>query len=70
MKQLFKSLDEVNYKERILKFCLTPDRADVIIPAAIATVAIMEMAGSEKIHLPLVGLKDGLLQELCASETN
>lgn len=70
MKQLFKSLDEVDYKERILKFCLTPDRADVIIPAAIATVAIMEMAGAENIHLPLVGLKDGLLHELCTSDTN
>ncbi len=64
MKAMDEMLRGVNYRERILKFCLKPDRADVIVPAALVTNRIMALAGSEKIHLPQVGLKDGLLHEL------
>ena len=64
MEAMDKILRQVSYKERILKFCLKSDRADVIIPAALATNRIMALAGSEKIHLPQVGLKDGLIHEL------
>ena len=64
MKKMEKILSQVSYKERILKFCLKADRADVIVPAALITNQIMTMAGSLKIHLPQVGLKDGLLYEL------
>lgn len=64
MKKLYTSLEEVDYKQRIAKFCLKPDRADVIIPAAIATLEILKMAGAQTIDLPQVGLKDGLLYEL------
>jgi exopolyphosphatase/guanosine-5'-triphosphate,3'-diphosphate pyrophosphatase len=70
MKNIYKELKSVTYSERITKFCLKPDRADVIIPAAIATNTIMEMAGAERIYLPQVGLSDGVLYELCSSLTN
>lgn len=64
MKDLYKKLSEVDYNTRIEKFWLKPDRADVIIPAAIATLNIMKLSGSELIHFPQVGLKDGVLYEL------
>ncbi len=64
MKTMDEMLRQVGYRERIVKFCLKSDRADVIVPAAIITNQIMTMAGSGKIHLPQVGLKDGLLYEL------
>ena len=67
MEALYNELKSVDYNERIAKFCLKPDRADVIIPAAIATKTILSMAQSKKIYLPQVGLKDGLLHELCSS---
>ena len=64
MKAMYKILNQVDYKERISKFNLKPDRADVILPAAIITNQIMTQAGAKKIHFPQVGLKDGLLHEL------
>ena len=67
MKKLYESLTSVGYEERIVKFCLKPDRADVIIPAAIVTNEIMKLADADKLHLPQVGLKDGVLQELSTS---
>ena len=64
MQSLQEKLMAVPYKERILKFCLKPDRADVIIPAAIATNEILRLAKCSKIHFPQVGLKDGVLYDL------
>lgn len=70
MVRLFKKLNAVDYDTRIVKFWLKPDRADVIIPAAIATVKFMQMAKCERIYFPQVGLKDGILYELSSSEEN
>ena len=67
IKKLYQKLKGVPYQDRILKFALKPDRADVIIPAAIATIEIMKMARADKIHLPRVGIRDGLLQDLSST---
>lgn len=64
MRKLYESLKSVSYTERLAKFELRPDRADVIIPAAIATNEIMRLGRSEKIYFPEVGLKDGILYDL------
>jgi exopolyphosphatase / guanosine-5'-triphosphate,3'-diphosphate pyrophosphatase len=64
MQSLQTKLLAVPYKERILKFGLKSDRADVIIPAAIATNQIMYQAQCDKIHFPQVGLKDGVLWDM------
>jgi exopolyphosphatase / guanosine-5'-triphosphate,3'-diphosphate pyrophosphatase len=64
MKKIYTALNAVDYNKRILKFKLKPDRADVIIPAAITTIEILKLAKADRIRLPRVGLKDGLLQEL------
>lgn len=70
MLKLGSLLKSVNYQERIEKFELKPDRADVIIPAAIATQEIMKLGRSTKIHFPQVGLKDGILYELSSAITD
>ncbi|MEM7646117.1 MAG: hypothetical protein AAF203_04335 [Pseudomonadota bacterium] len=67
MNEMSHILHSVSYKDRILKFCLKPDRADVIIPAIVATNKMMTMGGCKDILFPQVGLKDGVLQELAAS---
>lgn len=64
MKKLYQLLSEVDYRQRIVKFALKPDRADVIIPAAIATLKFLELGKCEEIVFPQVGIKDGVLQEL------
>jgi exopolyphosphatase/guanosine-5'-triphosphate,3'-diphosphate pyrophosphatase len=51
-------------EERINKLQLNPDRADVIVPAGDIYTSAMKWAGATVIHVPDVGLKDGMLQLL------
>jgi exopolyphosphatase/guanosine-5'-triphosphate,3'-diphosphate pyrophosphatase len=50
--------------ERINKLQLNPDRADVIVPAGHIYTSAMKWAGAKIMHVPDVGLKDGMLQLL------
>ncbi|QRR03685.1 Ppx/GppA phosphatase family protein [Dyadobacter sandarakinus] len=50
--------------DRINKLQLNPDRADVIVPAGDIYTSAMRWAGAEVIHVPDLGLKDGILQLL------
>ncbi|MGC1377289.1 MAG: Ppx/GppA phosphatase family protein [Anaerolineales bacterium] len=51
-------------EERMRDFNLRPDRADVILPAAIVLRLIARQGGVREIHIPDVGLKDGLLIDM------
>ena len=51
-------------EERINKLMLNPDRADVVIPASKIYLSVMKWAKAEKIIVPEVGLKDGMIQTL------
>ncbi|MHA4738418.1 Ppx/GppA phosphatase family protein [Dyadobacter sp. MSC1_007] len=57
-------IDQFSLVDRINKLQLNPDRADVIVPAADIYTSAMRWAGAEVIHVPDVGLKDGMLQLL------
>ena len=57
-------LETMTLKERIHFLRLRPDRADVVIPAAHLTRAIMEKAHTEVLVIPYVGLRDGILTEM------
>ncbi len=70
MQLVYDLLAAVSYEERIKKFSLKPDRADVIIPAAIATLEFMNIGQCNKILFPQVGIKDGVLQELSSGLEN
>jgi exopolyphosphatase/guanosine-5'-triphosphate,3'-diphosphate pyrophosphatase len=54
----------MSLKERIQFLRLRPDRADVVVPAALVTKAVMEIAETELLTIPYVGLRDGILAEL------
>lgn len=54
-------LKSVSLKDRVLKLKLRPDRVDVIIPALLIVKAIMRQTSTQKILIPRVGLRDGLL---------
>ncbi len=57
-------LQKMSMKTRIEQLKLRPDRADVIIPAALVAQTVMRQSGIHKIIIPHVGLKDGLVVQL------
>jgi exopolyphosphatase / guanosine-5'-triphosphate,3'-diphosphate pyrophosphatase len=62
--ELLRHLESMSIKERIQFLRLRPDRADVIIPAALVTNTIMTMAEIDVLTIPYVGLRDGILADL------
>jgi exopolyphosphatase/guanosine-5'-triphosphate,3'-diphosphate pyrophosphatase len=59
-------LESQSYDERIKEFKLRPDRADVIVPAAIVLQNVARQAHSERILIPRVGVRDGLLIDMAS----
>lgn len=64
IKDLSNILTELNYQERMVKFDLNPDIADVIIPALKIFISTMEFVKANKIFVPKVGLVDGMINEI------
>jgi exopolyphosphatase / guanosine-5'-triphosphate,3'-diphosphate pyrophosphatase len=64
LEKLIERLNDLSYAERIRKLKLKPDRADVILPAAIVLRLIASEAGVKQIAIPNVGLKDGILWDI------
>tara|TARA_B100001778_G_scaffold9497_1_gene7586 strand:+ start:60 stop:959 length:900 start_codon:yes stop_codon:yes gene_type:complete len=64
MRNLSGSMEKLTYNERIVKYNLNPDRADVIIPALNIYLKALKWSGSKKIYVPKTGLSDGMIQEL------
>ena len=62
LNQLYLELESLTYEERLLKFELNPDRADVIIPAAKIYLKSLEWSGGQKIYVPKFGLSDGMIK--------
>ena len=60
----YKFLKEMTYEERISELSLNPDRADVIIPATKIYLSAMKWSGARKVHVPKIGLADGIIKSL------
>jgi exopolyphosphatase/guanosine-5'-triphosphate,3'-diphosphate pyrophosphatase len=58
------NLTKMTMEERVNVAMLNPDRADVIIPAGHIYLSAMEWAHINTMHVPDIGLKDGMLQTL------
>lgn len=57
-------LESYTFEERVNRLNLNEDRADVIIPAGKIYQRVMNSANSQKILVPDLGLKDGIIQIL------
>ena len=57
-------LGGLSYPERVSKLGLRHDRADVILPAAMVYFHLAQMAGVDRILVPDVGVKEGLVLDL------
>ena len=64
LKEVTGRLSGLSYRERIQKWKLRPDRADVILPACIVLYTIAREARVKHILIPNVGLKDGILLDI------
>ena len=63
VKDLLNKMIECDFKERMIKFNLNPDRADVIIPALEIFILTMESIEANKMFIPKTGLVDGMIKE-------
>lgn len=64
LKGIVKELDDLSYEERIMKFRLHPDRADVIVHAGKIFQRIMKWSNSSGVNVPKLGLADGLIKSM------
>ena len=64
LRELYDTLKPLSVKERIETFDLKPDRADVIVPAAEIFLTIADILGSATIYVPVIGLADGIIDDL------
>ena len=63
-KALHAALSALDYAERMVRYQLKPDRADVIVPAGGIYLRTMDLVGAEGILVPKVGLADGIVLDL------
>jgi exopolyphosphatase / guanosine-5'-triphosphate,3'-diphosphate pyrophosphatase len=64
LKHLKEELEEMSLEERMGKFKINADRADVIVPAADIYCKILNWANCDNINAPSIGLVDGIIHEL------
>jgi len=64
LEMLIQRLENTSYEDRINQLGLRPDRADVILPAAILLKAVADETHQSEISIPHVSLKDGVLWDL------
>jgi len=66
--ELIRTLAELSFEERIRDLGLRPDRADVILPAAMVFHEIMVLAGAETMIMPEASLLDGVMLDMVDNE--
>nr|WP_320015895.1 exopolyphosphatase [uncultured Desulfobacter sp.] len=64
IKKIRDELTDYGVEERMRRFNLKPDRADVIIPGARIYIKAMAWGRCKKVHVPMQGLADGIIRVL------
>jgi exopolyphosphatase/guanosine-5'-triphosphate,3'-diphosphate pyrophosphatase len=70
MKSLYESIRKLSFEERMDKFHLKPDRADVIVPALEIYLFLMQKLENNKISVPKIGLSDGMIYKMFTDSIN
>ena len=68
LQQIHDEMKPLSIKERIDKYGLKPDRADVIIPAAEIFLNVAQALGCTEIHVPNISLADGIIDGIYKEE--
>lgn len=64
LKSFYKELKGLSIKDRIRRYQLKPDRADVIVPALKIYLYILDELDCREILVPKIGLSDGMIYNL------
>lgn len=64
LKEYHKEFGELSLSERMQRYRLREDRADVIVPALQIYINAMRWSDAEEIYVPKIGLADGLIHTL------
>lgn len=64
IRETYNELKDLSSEERIIRYSLKPDRADVIVPAAQIYLRVMDTLGIEAMAIPKVGLADGMIHQM------
>ncbi len=68
LQALHDELDPLTPEQRMKQFSLKADRADVIVPAAKIFLAIAGTVKARYVHVPGIGLADGIIDSLLLNE--
>ncbi|MDH6354315.1 exopolyphosphatase/guanosine-5'-triphosphate,3'-diphosphate pyrophosphatase [Dysgonomonas sp. PH5-45] len=68
LEELYQSLSNMTYEERMLNYQLNSYRADVIIPAIHIFLTIIQICQVSEIYVPKIGLVDGIIRRLYKME--
>ena len=66
LQALYDELSLLTPEQRMETYNLKADRADVIVPAARVFLAIASVVKAEYVHVPVIGLADGIIDSLYA----
>lgn len=63
------TLTRLSYAQRVEELGLRGDRADVVLPAALVYQRLARLAGADAIHIPGVGIREGVLMDILETLT-
>jgi exopolyphosphatase/guanosine-5'-triphosphate,3'-diphosphate pyrophosphatase len=66
---LLKTLEDLSLEERLIRFPIKEDRADVIVPAMQIYTFVLNSLGLTEVFVPKMGLSDGVLLDLYRDKT-
>ena len=64
LRNYYKEFSALSVQQRISIYHLREDRADVIVPALLIYINVMNWADANEIFVPKIGLADGLIHLL------
>lgn len=64
LQQIYDEMKPLSYRERMEKYGLKPDRADVIIPASEIFLVVASSLNCTEIYVPNISLADGIIDGL------
>jgi exopolyphosphatase/guanosine-5'-triphosphate,3'-diphosphate pyrophosphatase len=70
IKELHQEMFPLTFQERMTKFDLKVDRADVIVPAMEIFIFILEKLQVNSISIPKIGLSDGIIVDIMKENKN